>query len=570
MLKLLLKNRLNIILLGYTRDELKRRAGRIIGTSVGVIIFSLILFYSTKLISLIYNRLDADLASVIFDIVLDYAFAMMFIFIIFTGIASSLYILYSSTDLQLLLSLPIKHRTVFTYKFVEALTVNSYLFFIVLFPFLISYGMTSQMPLVYYPVMLIVFISVLSIPTSLGVLIGMIVVRYINPKRAREIMAIVGGLFGLLIWLSSQILSRYAGELVPDLKSMDTEGIKQYISAIFDKPFLKILPSTWGSNTLFYIHNGNYSEFILYFLLITATAGILVFVCITMSQKIYYSGWSNTSQVVTGRGFRRARVKGKEEIGKKRFSFFKLSGINYLIVKDLKILLRDMRRLLQIFMPVIMILFIFFWSISKDIKGGGRISFFIEMETILFIFLPLMIAGIINVNVSGNNIGVEGLKFWILKVSPVHAKIILRTKVIFSSIITSLLGSVIMIVFYFVYRPEIIFLIIGLLLLVLFSFGDSIIGTSVGTFFPVFKPSSSSKSNMSFLGGILNFIFFALYLLFFSGIVIGMMFLGNYFSLSDLIIFPVILILEILIDLILYNVLINLSAYKLNAIEWKY
>ena len=82
MLKLLLKNRLNIILLGFTRDELKSRVGRIIGTTVGAAIFSLILFYSIKLFSLIYNRLDMELADLILNISLDYIFAIIFVVII--------------------------------------------------------------------------------------------------------------------------------------------------------------------------------------------------------------------------------------------------------------------------------------------------------------------------------------------------------------------------------------------------------------------------------------------------------------------------------------------------------
>jgi ABC-2 type transport system permease protein len=517
-----------------------------------------------------FERLDEELTGIILDIALDYAFAMMFIFIIFTGVASSLYILYSSKDLQLLLSLPISFRTVFVYKYIEALIANSYLFFIVVFPILISLGVTSQMPLVYYPVMLIIFISVLSVPTSLGVLLGMITVRYVNPKRAREMLAIIGGLLGLGIWLSSQLLSRYIGDVVPEFESMNIESIKQYVVAIFDRPFLKFLPSTWGSNALFYIHKGEYTSFFLDFVLVVAAAGILAFICITLSKKIYYLGWSSASQAVSGRRFRRIRVKGGEDIREKRYGILSISGINYLIVKDFKMLFRDMRRMLQVFMPMVMILFVFFWTVSRSIDERGGINFFISQENLFIIFVPLLAAGMINVNVSVNNIGGEGLKFWILKVSPVHSKRILRTKVIFSSLLTAVLGSVIMIIFYFIYRPEILYLILGLLLLVLFCWGDSVIGTSVGTFFPVFKPSASNKSNISFLGGILNFIFFALYLSVFCGIAMGAMFLGYYFSWPNLIVFPAILILEVLVDLILYNILINISVYRLNSIEWKF
>lgn len=97
--RLLLKNRLNITFLGFARDEPRSRVGRIIGTIIGVTVFSLILFYSIKLISLIYNRLDLELADLILDLSLDYVFAIIFIFIILTGIATSFYILYLSKDL---------------------------------------------------------------------------------------------------------------------------------------------------------------------------------------------------------------------------------------------------------------------------------------------------------------------------------------------------------------------------------------------------------------------------------------------------------------------------------------
>ena len=572
MLNLLLKNRLNIILLGYTRDEPKKKAGRIIGTLIGIIIFSLILFYSARFISFIYNKLDTGLANTIFDIALDYIFLVIFIFITFTGIATSLYILYLSRDLELLLSLPISYRTVFTYKYIEALISNSYLFFIVIFPFLISYGITSRLPLAYYPVMIIVFISVVSIPTSLGVLIGMVAVRFINPGRAKEMLAFIGGLFSLLIWLSTKLMARFGENLAPQLKSMGIEDIKQYITAIFNKPFLKVMPSTWGSNALFYLHNGYYREFIFNFILIIAISILLIFLCIIISQRIYYSGWSNSSQAAARIGFRRGKAeRGVKASNKGKYGYSFFSGVNYIIVKDFKVLFRDARKLLNVFMPLFMFTFLFFWTISSELNKRGDINFFLPLKILLFLFFPLMVSGIVNGNISGNSIGGEGLKFWILKLSPVQTKKILRTKIIFSTILTVLCGGMIMAIFYFIYKPGLAYLVFGLFLLILFSWGDSVIGTSVGTFFPVFKPSqSSNKNNISFLGGILNFILFLLYSLFFAGIVIGMLFLANYLNWSDLISFPIIIALELVLNLILYNILVNLSTYRLNAVEWKY
>ncbi|MEE8325072.1 MAG: hypothetical protein V3R31_05405 [Candidatus Humimicrobiaceae bacterium] len=569
MLRLLLKNRLNILFLGFTRDEPKSRAGRIIGTAIGAIVFSLILFYSLRLISFIYDRLDLELADLILNISLDYIFAIIFIIIILTGIATSFYILYMSKDLELLLSFPISYRTVFTYKIIEILITNSYLFIILIFPFLIAFGASSKIPLAYYPIMIIVFLSALSIPTSIGVFIGMLAARYINPGRAKEMFGVIGGLFAIVFFILFQIIPRFIESKTPELQSMGIESIKEYILATFDKPFLKILPSTLGSNTLSSFHNGDYSNFGLNFVLIISISVFLVFLCILLSQKLYYSGWSSSSQVISDRKRRKGVLGEKAAAGDKGFAARVLTRVNYLMIKDFKILFRTPARLMQIFIPLIIYIFLFLFILTDRI-GNAEINFIIGMDTIIFLFFPLIIIGVINLRVSGSNIGGEGLNFWILKVSPVSNKKLLQIKVIFSSIITSGCGLLGSIVLFIVLRPDPSYLTLGLSMLILFSWGDSIIGTSIGTFFPEFKPAHSSKSNITFLGVLLALIFFTVYLLVFGGIVSGVLFLGGYYSWSNFISFPLIIALEFIVNIILYNGLINLSAYRLNRMEWKY
>jgi hypothetical protein len=577
MLGLILKNRLKILLLGFTRDERKKKTGRIIGTLAGIIIFFLILYYSSKLFSFVYSRLDIELADTIFRIALDYIFVIVFIFILFTGIATSLYVLYQSSDLGLLLSLPVSYRTVFTYKYIEALISNSYLFFIIVFPFLIAYGITSEIPVAYYPVMLIVFISIVSLPTSFGILIGMVVARYINPARAKEMFAAIGGLMCFLVWLFSQILPRYIEKLVPDLKVIETGNIQQFVLNTFDKPFIRIMPSAPGSNALFFLHNGDYGKFVLNFLLIISISAVFVVLCITLSQKLYYTGWSSASQVVSGKKrFRKPEAKRLEEakgikaegVSGRKYRFSLFSGANYIVVKDFKLLMRNTRKLIQILMPAIMFVFIFFWSNPGQLES--EIDFFIDIKSLFFLFIPLLFSGMINVNVSGNNIGGEELEFWILKVSPLHAKEILKAKVIFSSSVTSLIGCVIMLIFYFFYRTQALIFVMGVILMILFSWGDSVICTFIGTLFPVFEPSQSNKNNISFLGSMLSFLFFVVYLLVFGGIIFGVLFAASYFNWQNFTAFAVIIIIEIVINLILHNILINIGAARLNSIEWKY
>lgn len=567
MLKLLIKNRLNILKLGFTKDEPRSRTGRIIGTVIGVAVFSLILFYSKKLISIMYDRLGPEFAGLILDISLDYIFAAIFIVIILTGIATSFYILYLSKDLELLLSFPISYRTVFIYKYIELLISNSYLFIILVFPFLISYGISSMAPVAYYPIMLIVFLSIPSIPTSIGALIGMIAARYINSGKVKEMFGAIGGLFAITFFILFQFMSRYIDYKVPELKSMDTESIKEYVLATFDKPFLKILPSTFGANALSSFHDGSFGNFGLNLILIISVSALLVFLCIVLSQKLYYSGWSSSSQVIS-RKIRNEKAGDKTGAGTNWFTALVSGRVNYLLIKDFKILFRTPARLMHIFIPFIIYIFLFFFVLKDNSEAG--INFFIGRDTLFFLFFPLVITGIVNMNVSGNNIGGEGLTFWIMKVSPVLTKKMIQVKVAFSFIINIFCGITGMTILYFALKPEPAYLILGILLTALFSWGESIIGTSIGSFFPEFRPIQSGKSNITLLGGILLLITSIIYLAIFAGIVIGVLFAGSYYSWPILAAFPIIIALEFVIALILYNVLVNFSAYRLNRIEWKY
>ena len=347
-------------------------------------------------------------------------------------------------------------------------------------------------------VMLIVFISILSIPTSIGVLIGLITARFINPGRAKEIFGVIGSLFAIAFLILFQIVPRLIESKTPEIQSMGIENIKQYILATFDKPFLKVLPSTLGSNALFSFHNGAYGNFGLNFILIVLAAAFLVFLCIYLSQKLYYSGWSSSSQVISRRKARKEVSGDKVAAGGNGFAVRIFTRVNYLIVNDFKVLLRTPIRLMQVFIPFITYIFLFF-IILKD-NSDEKINFFIGIDTLFFLFIPLIITVVINLNVSGSNIGGEGLNFWIIKVSPVSTKKMLRIKVIYSSIINIVCGTIGMIILYFVLKPGPIYLILGLFLLILFSWGESIIGTSIGSFFPEFKPIQSRKSNITLLG----------------------------------------------------------------------
>ena len=118
MIGILLKNKFKIIVGGFTRGSKGSRAGRFVGVFFGTIIFFIIAYFFIRFVNFTNSTLGPELANLVFDKILDLTFGMIFVLIFFTGIVTSLFILYLSRDLDLLTSFPLSSRTVFIYKFI--------------------------------------------------------------------------------------------------------------------------------------------------------------------------------------------------------------------------------------------------------------------------------------------------------------------------------------------------------------------------------------------------------------------------------------------------------------------
>ena len=130
-------------------------------------------------------------------------------------------------------------------------------------------------------------------------------------------------------------------------------------------------------------------------------------------------------------------------------------------------------------------------------------------------------------------------------------------------------GTFILVVMYIIYRPGLLYLLFGFLLVILFCWGESVIGTTIGAFFPEFKPAYRKRSNITFTGGLLNLILFVVYLAISGGIILGGLYivnLGWHIGFSMLLI----LVVMIIINILLYNILINICTYRINNLEWIY
>ena len=578
MLILLLKNKLKTIYLSLTKGQLKGKRSAYIGFAVGIIIFFSILYFSNNFINYLYRSIDASTVDLLLSKSLSIIFGVTFIFIIFTGIATTLFILFLSKDLDLLMSLPINQRVIFTYKFMESYIVNSYFTFIVIFPLLISYGLTSNIKAAYYPAMIIIVLALYAIPSGIGVLLGMLAIRIINPNRVREIIGILSGILGLIFVLAFQIIPRYLQQNLTGIMNTETSNIREIIDNYFDRSVFKFLPTSWAADALHGIYKGDVRLFFINFLFIILAATALIFICIFISQKLYYYGWSNANQFAISRKKRKERKKALKKYGaeeeqiKKQISFRFNKGAYYIMIKDFKVLLRDSRRLIQILSPNLVFLIVFYLSVARNPSffRANSINFLLDNKTLVFLILPLLLCGFTNLVLSANSIGTEGLNYWILKSSPVLSKTLLRVKILFGSIVSFIFGLIMILPIYLFTKPKISYLILEILLIMLFSYGLSTITTSIGAVFPEFKAEHSRRSNITFSGSILTLVSLAIYIAVFSGIVIGCFAIGYFTKLPDILAIFIMIAFEALVIIILFNTITKAAAYSLNNREWNY
>lgn len=569
MLLILIKNKLITLSHNITGGTVRQKTGKTAGYAVAAVFFISVLYYSNKLINFLYSSLSGDMAELILNKAVILILSSAFIFILLTGIATTLFTMFLSKDLNFLMSLPINRRIVFIYKYFESYFVNSLIIFVVLLPFLITYGYSSVSRITYYPVMIICLILLFSLPTSFGILLGMAAVRVVNPNKAREILGVVGGLIGLVFVIGSQVIPRFIENNMNSLVQTNPSGIVELIDRVLDKTFLKFLPSTWAASAISSTHGGEGIPFLMNFTFLLITSILLFLICIYAADRIYYSGWASASQFLINS----VRKKGlRTDSSSSKIKIFK-GNIFYIVVKDFKLLYRDLRKIIQIITPVFVLIFVFLYSILGKKNGLPPVNIiFMDLKILIFLTFPLLISGFVNINVSGNSIGAEGLNYWILKVSPFSVKNLLKVKILFGSIISSIAGILACVITYFAIKPgSVLFLLLGFLSIIIYSYGFSAVAVSIGAIFPEFKPEYQKKNSVTFLGSILLLVSMVIYFVISASIIVSGFAMAYFLKISDFIaIFLIPFMLEIIIILILYNTILRLASNILNKVEWKY
>jgi ABC-2 type transport system permease protein len=357
----------------------------------------------------------AELGDYLIRLGLSWLFLTFLSFLAFSSIVTSLSTFFLSDDLRLLLVAPIDRRRLFHARFARTLGQAGWMVVVFLTPVLAGIGIARSAPLVFYVAAAMAVVPFLMIPVAIGSLVTLGLVNVFPARRAREVLM----LMGLVFATSLVLLLRF---IQPE-RLLRVESLPE-VTAFFStlqSPVTPLLPSFWAGETLFASLQGGWDW--LHALALWTTALAAVAIAAALFEQWHFAGFSKSQEARKVRFARWSWIDWavtRLPLGPVR---------RQLLVKDLKVFLRDVSQWSQLLLLLALVL-VYLYNFRvldlERIPGMGRVL------KNLYAFLNLGMAGFVMATVAVRFVfplvSSEGAAFWIIRTAPIKMRDFLWSK----------------------------------------------------------------------------------------------------------------------------------------------
>jgi ABC-2 type transport system permease protein len=356
-----------------------------------------------------------DLGDYLLRLGLWWLFLSFLSFLTFSGVVTALSTFFLSDDLRVLMTAPLPVRRLFHARFIRTVAQASWMVVIFLAPVLMGVGRARCVGVAFYVTAVLTTIPFAVIPVAAGTLVTLLLVNTFPARRARDILMLMGLLFAaslviLLRFIRPEQLMKV--ESLPDLTAFFTS---------LQSPITPLLPSYWAGETLFASLRGGADW--LHFAALWTTALAAVVVVRMANERWYFTGYSRAQESPKARF---TQLRQLEAVAR----LLPLSTVRrQLLIKDLKIFLRDVSQWSQLLLLMALVLVYLYNFRVLDLE---RIPYMTAVVKNLYAFVNLAMAGFVMATVSVRfvypAVSSEGAAFWIIRTSPVSLKDFLWSK----------------------------------------------------------------------------------------------------------------------------------------------
>jgi ABC-2 type transport system permease protein len=346
---------------------------------------------------------------------LSWLFLTFLSFLAFSGVVTALSTFFLSEDLKLLLAAPIAARRLFHARFARTVGQSSWMVVVFLVPVLAGVGMARCAPSSFYAMAVLTIVPFVIIPVALGTAVTLLLVNVFPARRARDILM----LMGLLFAASLVVLLRF----VRPEELMRVESLPEVTDffAMLQSPVTPLLPSFWAGEVLFASVQGRTD--LLHLGALWTTALAMVVVVRAANERWHFTGFSKAQEA---RKARFTRLRRLDRIAR----VLPMTPMRrHLLVKDLKVFLRDVSQWSQLLLLLALVLVYLFNFRALDLD---RVPYMSGMIKNVYGLVNLGMAGFVMATIAVRfvfpAVSSEGAAFWIVRTAPVRMRDFLWSK----------------------------------------------------------------------------------------------------------------------------------------------
>jgi len=346
---------------------------------------------------------------------LSWLFLTFLSFLAFSGVVTALSIFFLSEDLRLLLAAPVAAGRLFHARFLRTVGQSSWMVVVFLAPVLAGIGAGRCAPVTFYLAAVLTLVPFAVIPVALGTGVTLLLVNVFPARRARDILMLMGLMFAaslvlLMRFIQPEQLMRV--ESLPDLTGF---------FATMQSPITPLLPSFWAGETLFASLRGGRD--LLHVGALWTTALGLTLVLRAANERWHFAGFSRAQEA------RKARLT-RFHVVDRVVHRLPLSVVRrHLLVKDLKVFLRDVSQWSQLLLLLALVLIYLYNFRVLDLDRIPNMSGVIKN---VYGFVNLGMAGFVMATIAARfvfpAVSAEGAAFWIIRAGPVSMSDFLWSK----------------------------------------------------------------------------------------------------------------------------------------------
>ena len=438
-----------------------------------VTLLSLFMWGDYRVFLLIFSYLGRieTIGPLVAERILSLSFFIFLLMLFLSSAITSLTTYFSSREVEFLLSTPLDAGRFFLLRTIENTVYSSWATIVGAFPILVAYlrvfSPSSSPHLAFFYILFF-----LLLPSCAGISFMLLLKAVIPVKRRRTYITLLGSF--VLFYLMLYLITTPAVFRVPYTLNLD--ALYRYLETL--RATNPLFPNTWMVEGIRGLVEGEREKIFLSLALLLSSGLSSMFFLFFLSFCLYRIAWNK---------------EGSSWIPVKKYTLKRetLSPLSSLILKDLKIFIRDPVQWSQVFLILSLLVFYVislrrtplyfqnpFWLAVFAAVNTGFVGYITATLSLRFVF---------------PSISLEGKYRWFLLSSPIPRKTLFFSKFIHHATFNSILALIVVFLSNLALAPYPPLILISSFVVLLFAIASVSISLGMGALLPEFDEENAAK-----------------------------------------------------------------------------